>query len=154
MTVNKVQIKRPLPPTYLFVSLVTMVLIHFLVTDFKVAAYPWNLLGLIPLAAGITLNLMADTAFKKAQTTVKPFEQSTALITTGVFRISRHPMYLGMILSLFGVAVLMGSLPPLIVIPFFVVLVELVFVRTEERMLDEQFGPAWASYKYKVRKWI
>jgi protein-S-isoprenylcysteine O-methyltransferase Ste14 len=104
--------------------------------------------------AGATLNLLADSAFKKAQTTVKPFEKSTALITTGVFQISRHPMYLGMILILIGLAVFMGTITPLIIIFIFALLMEVVFVRIEERMLEQQFGSAWITYKNKVRKWL
>jgi len=98
--------------------------------------------------------LIADTAFKKEQTTVKPFETSSTLITTGVFQISRHPMYLGMILILFGIAILMGSLTPLIVIVIFSILIELVFARIEEKMLEEQFGSSWCAYKKRVRKWL
>jgi protein-S-isoprenylcysteine O-methyltransferase Ste14 len=132
----------------------TIVLLHYLMPVFKIAQYPWNILGIIPLVMGVFLNLSADAAFKKEQTTVKPFERSTALVTTGVFRISRHPMYLGMVLILLGIAILMGSLTPLFVITVFGILIELVFVRTEERMLEEQFGPAWLAYKKKVRKWV
>ena len=142
------------PPTYFFVSIATMALFHFLMPVFIVARYPWNLLGIIPLVTGVFLNLKADAAFKKVQTTVKPFERSKALVTTGVFRTSRHPMYLGMVLILLGIAILMGSLAPFFVIAIFGTLIELVFVRTEERMLDEKFGAAWVAYKKKVRKWI
>jgi len=114
----------------------------------------WNLLGVVPLVIGIILNLVADGVFKKLGTTVKPFEESTALITTGVFRISRHPMYVGMVLILIGIAVLMGSLTPYAVIPVFAVLMEVVFIRVEERMLEEKFSEAWLVYKEKVRRWI
>lgn len=138
--------KHVLPPTYLFFSITLMVLLHFLVPVSIFAVYPWNLLGALPLITGITLNLKADTAFKKEQTTVKPFEKPSTLITTGVFRVSRHPMYLGMILILLGIAILMGSLIPLIVIAIFTILIELVFVRTEEEILEEQFGPSWHTY--------
>ncbi len=148
------KIKRVLPPTYLFISIATMVLLNLLLPIYDFAPYPWNLLGIVPLVTGIILNLLADAAFKKAQTTVKPFETSTALITTGVFRISRHPMYFGMVLILFGIAILMGSLAPLMIIAIFAILMELVFVRTEEKMLEEQFGLAWTTYKNKVRKWV
>lgn len=148
------KIKRILPPTYLFVSIATMVLLHFLMPIFKIPQYPWNFLGKIPLVTRAFLNLRADAEFKKEQTTVKPFERSTALVTTGVFQISRHPMYLGMVFILFGIIILMGSLTPLFVITVFVILIELIFVRTEERMLEEQFGPVWIAYKKKVRKWV
>jgi len=145
---------RVLPPVYFLISIVAMALLNFFGPVIEFVRYPWNLLGLVPLGIGIALNLIADAAFKKEQTTVKPFEISTALITTGVFGISRNPMYLGMALILIGIAILMGSLSPLIVIVFFTALMELVFVRTEEKMLEEHFGLAWTEYQSKVRKWI
>ena len=83
--------KKVLPPTYLLVAIVLMLVLHFLIPVHKLVPMPWNILGVIPLACGIALNLVADRAFRQAQTTVKPFEESTALITTGAFRITRHP---------------------------------------------------------------
>ena len=63
-------------------------------------------------------------------------------------------MYAGMVLILIGIAILMGSLTPYVVIPVFVVLMEIVFIRVEERMLGEKFGGAWSAYREKVRRWI
>jgi steroid 5-alpha reductase family enzyme len=100
-----------------------------------------------PVIAGVALNLVADGAFHRAGTTVKPFQESSALLTDGVYRYSRHPMYLGFVLILIGVAILLGSLTPWVVIPVFAVLMEVVFIRVEERMLAEKFGPAWLAYK-------
>jgi protein-S-isoprenylcysteine O-methyltransferase Ste14 len=131
-----------------------MVLLHFLIPVSKVASYPWNLLGILLLIIGGALNLIADAAFKKENTTVKPFEKSTALVVSGVFTISRHPMYLGMVIILLGIAILMGTLTPFIVVVIFGILMELVFVKPEERMLEEQFGATWVAYKMKVRKWV
>ena len=91
---------------------------------------------------------MADRALIKHHTTVKPFEESTALITTGVFRISRHPMYFGMVLILVGIALLMGSLAPYVVIPIFAIVMDRVFIKIEERMFEEIFGsPGWLTKK-------
>ena len=146
--------RRLLPPSFLYAAIVLMAVLHFALPVAAVIGYPWNLLGVAPLALGIALNLVADTAFKRHGTTVKPFEESTALITTGVFRISRHPMYLGMVLMLLGLAVLLGSATPFLVVVAFPFLMELVFVRTEERMLEETFGPAWLAYRHRVRRWI
>lgn len=143
-----------MPPTYLFFSMVIMVLLHYLVPIEEIVPYPWDLLGIIPLVVGVALNLIVDTLFKKAGTTVKPFEYSSTLITTGVFRISRHPMYLGMVFILLGVAILMGSLTPFIVIAIFAAVMELFFVRTEEKMLAQKFGEVWEAYNKKVRRWI
>lgn len=146
--------KKILPPTCLLLSMVAMVLLHLFMPILKTIPYPWNLTGIVLLIIGVSLNLVADAAFKRERTTVKPFEKSTALIVSGVFTISRHPMYLGMLLILLGIAILMGTLTPLIVVVIFGILMELVFVETEERMLQEQFGERWLAYRSKVRKWI
>ena len=67
---------------------------HFLLPGPRVLAYPANLLGLLPLAVGVYLNLAADRLLKRYDTTVKPFQESTALLTTGVFGHTRNPMYI------------------------------------------------------------
>jgi protein-S-isoprenylcysteine O-methyltransferase Ste14 len=146
--------KKVLPPTYFFVAIVLMVMLHFLLPLAEVTHYPWLLLGCVPLFLGIAINLITDKAFKLNNTTVKPFEESTTLITTGVFRITRHPMYLGMILILFGIALLMGSLSTFFVIPVFAFLMDHNFVKVEEKMLAEKFGEDWVKYKSRVRRWI
>jgi protein-S-isoprenylcysteine O-methyltransferase Ste14 len=146
--------KQIMPPTYVLAALILMLGLHFLFPGIKVISLPWNLIGLLPLGAGVALNLIADSAFKKAGTTVKPFQESTALLTDGVFKISRHPMYLGFALILMGVAILLRSLMPWVIIPIFVVLLEVAFIQVEERMLGEKFGSAWLEYKKKVRRWI
>lgn len=146
--------KQILPPTYVLIALILMLGLHFLFPGIRLITLPWNLIGFLPLVAGVALNLIADGAFKKAGTTVKPFQESTTLLTDGVFKISRHPMYLGFALILMGVAVLLRSLTPWVMIPIFIVLMEVVFIWVEEQMLEEKFGSAWLEYKKKVRRWI
>jgi protein-S-isoprenylcysteine O-methyltransferase Ste14 len=131
-----------------------MLALHFLFPVAQVIPLPWSLLGLVPLVAGLALNLIADNAFHKNNTTVKPFEESTVLIVDGVNRFSRHPMYLGFVLILIGVAILLGSLTCWVVVPAFVAAMEIKFIRTEENMLEEKFGPEWRAYKKRVRRWI
>lgn len=146
--------KRTLPPAYLLYSIVAMIALWLVLPGYRIISFPWTLLGIVPALAGIVLNLVADSAFKKHATTVKPFEESSSLITGGVFAISRNPMYLGFVLLLLGVAVIMGAMTPFAVIPFFIILIEAVFIRMEERMLEAKFGEAWLSYRAKVRRWI
>ena len=147
--------KKPvMPPTYLFIAIVIMVALHFSFPAAIIIRIPWNLVGMIPLAAGVILNLVADKDFKQHRTTVKPFEESTVLLTSGVYRLSRNPMYLGFELILIGVALLLGSLTPLAVVLLFPLLMEARFIRAEERMLDRQFGRSWSAYQEEVRRWI
>jgi protein-S-isoprenylcysteine O-methyltransferase Ste14 len=146
--------QKLLPTHYLLFAILIMVALHLLFPGAVLVPLPWGLLGLVPLAGGIVINLMADSAFHKAGTTVKPFQESTALITDGVFRLSRNPMYFGFVLVLIGIAVLLGSLTPWIIVPLFAVLMDRVFISVEERMLQAMFGQAWSEYKAQVRRWI
>jgi len=148
------KVKRMLPPVYLFLSIVIMIILHFVFPLMRIIVFPLNLIGTLPFGLGIVINLIADTAFKKYNTTVKPFEKPTTLVTSGVFRFSRNPMYLGFVLVLAGIAILMGSLTPFLVIIAFAILIDTIFIRAEEEMLEQTFGDAWLKYKGKVRRWI
>jgi protein-S-isoprenylcysteine O-methyltransferase Ste14 len=59
-----------------------------------------------------------------------------------------------MVLGLLGVAIVMGTLMPLLLVPLFGLVLQLEFIRVEERMLDARFGEAWQAYKAKVRPWV
>lgn len=147
-------IKKIMPPTWLLIAIVIMLVFHFLFPVKLVIPRFWNLLGLIPMFLGVAINLSADKAFHQVKTTVKPFEESSALITNGVFQISRNPMYLGFVLILIGVAMLLRSLAPYLVIIAFIILIDRTYIRAEEHMLAEKFSAAWDGYKSKTRRWL
>jgi protein-S-isoprenylcysteine O-methyltransferase Ste14 len=145
---------RVLPPAYFYLSLMTMLALHFLFPVLKIIPSPWNVIGVIFLVAGIALSLMGDGAFRKVGTTIKPYQESTTLVTENVFRFSRNPMYLGYVLLLSGAALLMGSLTSFLVIPLFIVLIGKLFIPIEEEMLTAKFGQAYLDYKKRVKRWI
>jgi protein-S-isoprenylcysteine O-methyltransferase Ste14 len=146
--------RKVYPPTYLLLAIVLVLALHLLLPVCKIVPVPWNIIGVVPLACGIALNLVADKAFRQVQTTVKPFEESTALVTTGVFRITRNPMYLGYVLILIGVALIVRSVTPYAVIIVFAILMDRVFIRVEERMMKKEFGQVWLDYAGSVRRWL
>jgi len=146
--------KRILPPTVFMSAIVLAVLLHFLFRVGAFLSFPWTLIGLLPIAAGSALNLLADRDFKQRETTVKPFETSSALVTSGVFSITRNPMYLGMTLILLGIALLLGSALPLIVVVAAAVVFDRTYISPEEKMLEHTFGDMFAQYRRKVRRWI
>jgi protein-S-isoprenylcysteine O-methyltransferase Ste14 len=149
MKTNKI-----MPTTWLLIAISVMVILHFLMPGGWIVPKVWNLTGLVFLTAGVITNLMADSAFHKAHTTVKPFEESTVLVTDGVFQLSRNPMYLGFVLILAGIAMLLRTISPYVVILAFVILIDTTYVRVEERMLAENFGAAWEAYKSSTRRWL
>ena len=145
--------KQILPPTWLLASILIMLALHFLLPVRKVIPSPYRYLGILPTIIGFLLNIWSDQIFKKANTTVKPFEQSGRLVAQGPYRFSRHPMYLGMILILAGLAVLLGTIMPVIVVlAFFGVCRK--YIRIEEKAMEETFGNAYLEYKKRVRRWI
>jgi protein-S-isoprenylcysteine O-methyltransferase Ste14 len=143
-----------LPPMYLLIALVVMVALHFVFPAYQIIPTPWKLLGIFPLVLGVAVNVVADGLFHKANTTVKPGEESTVLVTTGPFRLSRNPMYLGFVLILVGIAILLGSLTPWVIVPIFGVLLDRQFVAAEEQMLNAKFGDVWQQYAKSTRRWI
>jgi protein-S-isoprenylcysteine O-methyltransferase Ste14 len=147
-------IKKPMPPTLFLGAIVSMAGLHLLLPGGRLCL-PWRWVpGVVLILLGIVLNVWADRLFKQHATTVKPFQESSSLITEGVFRLSRHPMYLGMVLILVGLALLVGSLTPWIVVVAFGILADSVFIRPEESMLEETFGEEYRRYRGRVRKWL
>jgi protein-S-isoprenylcysteine O-methyltransferase Ste14 len=146
--------KKIMPTTYLLAAILLMLAMHFLLPVANIIPHLWNLLGILPVAVGVAINLAADGAFHKAGTTVKPFEESSALVTNGVYQFTRNPMYLGFVFILIGLAVLLRSLTPYLVIITFAVLVDRMFIAVEERILAEKFGLDWKIYKLSTRRWL
>jgi protein-S-isoprenylcysteine O-methyltransferase Ste14 len=154
LTGGVVSRKPVLPPTYLWASILIMIALHFAIPGPRIVRFPWSLFGIVPFVIGGALNLIADQAFKRHQTTVKPFEESSVLITTGVFRLSRNPMYVGFVLIVLGIALFMGTLMPYLVVVALPILLNALFIRSEEAMLERSFGEAWREYRRRVRRWI
>jgi protein-S-isoprenylcysteine O-methyltransferase Ste14 len=105
---------------------------------------------------GILIMLAAIISFRCAQTTVNPLkpETTTALVTSGVFRYTRNPMYLGMLIVLFGWAVFLSSPAALIGALVFAAYIQRLQIRPEERALTALFGKTFTDYRLKVRRWL
>ena len=80
---------------------------------------PITYLGIIAIAIGIAMVLFCDRLFRQKNTTIKPFQESSYLVREGIFNYSRNPIYLGMIITLMGVWIYLGSLTPVFIIPIF-----------------------------------
>jgi protein-S-isoprenylcysteine O-methyltransferase Ste14 len=144
----------PLPLTYFLIAIVAMAAIHWLVPVGRFLSWPWRWIGVLPILLGLGVATVAERQFKRAGTAVKPFEPSSELVTDGVFRLSRHPMYLGMVLVLLGLGIVLGSAIPFVVVPVFTWSITIRFIGPEENAMTEQFGDAYEAYKSKVRRWL
>ncbi|MBM69710.1 MAG: hypothetical protein CME43_09570 [Haliea sp.] len=113
-----------------------------------------QLLGGAILLAGLAMLVVAGGLFKRAGTDLIPFRNVSALVTTGVYRFTRNPMYLGMAAILLGVAVTVGSSLALLVPPLFMAIVEWRYIRPEEALLQDLFPEDYPAYRARVRRWL
>lgn len=111
------------------------------------------LIGGLVMAAGFALALPAIFAFRRAGTHVEPWKPSSALVTDGVFRRLRNPMYVGAMLLLAGFAILFASDWTLVMTVGFAAIVHFGVVKREERYLEAKFGEPYRSYSAKVPRY-
>lgn len=143
-----------MPTTYFNILLLLSIGFHFMFPLFKFIFYPYNYLGVGLIIFGIIINLWTDSLFKKKQTTVKPYEMPNFFITSGPFKLSRHPMYLGMMSILLGVSIFLGSLIIFAFPIIFIIIMEKRFIPLEEKNLETKFANQYFDYKKNVSRWI
>jgi len=105
---------------------------------------------------GVAAAVFGNISFRRAKTTVNPFKPETAssLVTSGIYRVTRNPMYLGMLLVLVGWAVFLANGLAVIAIALFPAYITRFQIKPEERALTALFGEQYASYSSRVRRWI
>ena len=144
----------PYPPVIVLICIGLQLALHKWYPLALLVPDPWNLAGAVLVAGGILIVAMPAASFSQADTTIKPFQESSALVTGGMYRFTRNPMYLGMLTVLIGIAFLAGSLSPFIAPVIFVPILNQRVIRHEEAMLEERFGDEYRDFTRRVRRWI
>jgi protein-S-isoprenylcysteine O-methyltransferase Ste14 len=126
------------------------------VTVWQVAVPYRHLLAGVLAVIGGAIDLVSVAAFVRARTTINPLAPSRAgqLVISGMFRFSRNPMYLGMLLILCGAAVWFGQPLNVLILALFVWVITLVQIKPEEAALTEKFGERYLDYCRRVRRWL
>jgi protein-S-isoprenylcysteine O-methyltransferase Ste14 len=111
-------------------------------------------LALLVIGQGISIS--GIVAFRRAKTTLNPLKpgNASALVTSGIYRFTRNPMYLGLLLTLKGWLAFIASPPALVFLFFYVVYINRFQIDPEERILSSLFGEDYAAYKTRVRRWV
>ena len=110
--------------------------------------------ALLLLALGFFVRVWATVYFYAHKMRVISLEPQKTLITSGPYRFSRNPLYLGgNVFIFFGAALLFGSPTALLATALHIPLVDL-FIRREEKQLEREFGEEWRSYRKRVRRWL
>ena len=146
--------RKIIPPVYLAMTLALMWPMNHYFPFYQLTTPPMAYLAIIPVVFGIVMAAISAGMFRLADTGIEPFEKATTLVTTGFYRYTRNPMYMGMFMMLLGVGLLLGSAGALLPVPLFILIIRNHFVLGEERFLEAAFDQHYLQYKSEVRRWL
>lgn len=146
--------RGPLPPVILLLSILAELALDRWLPVADLWSSPWTIAGAVLVAVGIGIVVGPVLSFKRSDTTVIPFQESDSLVLDGMYKVTRNPMYLGMLSVLVGIAIMLGSLSPFVVPLLFVPVLNARVIRHEEVMLEERFGEQYRAYRQQVRRWL
>ena len=112
--------------------------------------------AIVVASIGVGFGFTAMASFLQAKTTMNPTKPgaTSSLVTNGVFRVTRNPMYLSLVLYLVAWAVYLSNWVSLLLVPVFVLYMNQFQIKPEERVLSALYGAEYASYKARVRRWL
>lgn len=148
-------INRNIHPPFvaLFYIVVTMVLQRVVTIPFEVPGI-LRTIGLALTFIGFMLGVGAFIEFRKARTTLDPHGSVKALVTGGIYRITRNPIYLGFFLMVVGFPLNFGSLWGIVAAPFYATTMSRLVIEKEEAYLEKKFKDQYTGYRSRVRRWI
>ena len=111
-------------------------------------------LGLGLAGIGFLFGLLAFNAFAKARTTLDPHGSVTSIVSSGIYRFSRNPIYLGMACMIVGFPLVFGNVWGVPLALVFIILTSKLVIEHEEAYLEKKFGEAYTGYKSRVRRWL
>jgi protein-S-isoprenylcysteine O-methyltransferase Ste14 len=144
-----------IPPPLVYI--VALAVGYFLQTRFPLPLIPQPyamIAGDVTLVLGVALALASIITMLRGKGTVNTNAASQALVTTGIYRISRNPMYVSNALIYIGFALLLGATWALALLPLPLIYTQVAVILPEERFLTRHFGDAYRAYAARVRRWL
>ncbi len=146
------------PPPLLFVAPLLLSQVFERMWPLLRAPSAWQesvrFVGIALIVAGAVHAASAISLFVKSRTTIVPHHLSSTLVTSGAYRWTRNPMYVGLTLVYLGVTILLTSIWALVFLALPLYVMNARVIPMEERQLDSVFGETYASYKARVRRWL
>ena len=149
------ELKIP-PPFYMLLTAGSMWLLDRILPIAELIHSPWNRLGYLAIIVALFTDGTSLLQFLRSHTTMNPIrpEKAQKLVTTGMYRITRNPMYVGLLFLLIGWGILLGSFTPFLLLPVFIILITTQQIIPEERILEEKFGLEYRDYKKSTNRWF
>ena len=110
--------------------------------------------GLLLTFIGFLLGIGAFVEFRRARTTVDPHGSAKQLVTSGIYRLTRNPIYLGFLLIVIGLPLNSGLYWGVVMAPFYILTMNRLVIEREETYLEGKFKDVFTSYKSRVRRWL
>ena len=113
-----------------------------------------NIAGLIIILAGLIFAIPALRQFINTKNTIVLIKPATSLQTSGIYSVSRNPMYLSLLLIYLGMAFIFGNWWTILLLPLLIIVISNFIILPEEKYLTRAFGDSYSDYRKKVRRWI
>jgi len=143
-----------LPPIVVLFFAGMMFFLHMAVPIVQLVPQPINLAGLAMVLAGFSIANWHARLFRRIGTNINTFGEPGKLTTEGLFRRTRNPMYVGMIVLLVGVAFMLGSMSPIAGPLGFFILAHYWYIPLEEKAMALKFGDDYFQYQRSVPRWL
>ncbi|MET0053051.1 MAG: isoprenylcysteine carboxylmethyltransferase family protein [Candidatus Thiodiazotropha sp.] len=146
--------RKILPPVLFMIAIIMIMILHSLLPISHLIRPPETWPGVVLLLGGLSFSAWHNWLFRRLGTNIHTFNEPDLLVTEGLFRFSRNPMYLGFSLALTGLALTLGTLTPFLVVMAFVLIADRWYIPFEERAMTDKFGQAYLDYASQVRRWL
>lgn len=113
-----------------------------------------DLAGTVAVLVWLALFISALVSFRRAHTTLIPNRPATAFVTSGVYSMTRNPMYLSLVALYVGLMLMMNSWWPAVFLPLVILVTDRFVIAREERYLASAFGDGYDEYRRRVRRWL
>ncbi len=151
---SSLKLKVP-PPVLTIIAALSMWLLSALMPTESELQFRIPVISILA-CVGLFFSASGILSFKKAETTVNPMtpNKASSLVIVGIYKITRNPMYVGLLFFLIAWSVFLWSLPSAFILIVFVIYITEFQIKPEEEALISLFGEAYVSYKKSVRRWL
>lgn len=143
-----------IPPVLVGVFLLSMIPVAVFCPGSPMLPSPYQWAGLLVALAGLAILKTGHGLFRSEATEIHTFREPTRLVTTGIYKRTRNPMYLGFLLILLGVALCTNETLNVLFALVFFLAAQFWYIPVEERNAANAFGRPYEDYKSRVRRWI
>ena len=143
-----------LPTVVMALSGAVFSIILGIIPFFEYIKFPFTLIGILISLTGFAVIIWSMFLYKENGTPINETEKPNVMITTGPFKFTRNPIYLGELLILIGVAFIVGNLLSFISPIVYFISINFYYLPEEENVMEQTFGADYLGYKHSARRWL